>query len=309
MSYQILVKGKAVDEASATLRHIAHAILRDYPEGTEAHRLRCSIDRSDWASVIGYEFDYHGNWSLDELIDVRQAVALFQKNDAVVDLGIDKAEAALTKFILADDICKQTNEIITQFENGNFCFSSPLVAPVLHEAAKRISNVLGDVPKLSELRVKFGKGATVSTKKRYASVRRKLSADVHCSPSLVPYLPAIAEAFPHLLRGTASEDDDESSEYVTELLDVTVCYAKVGFARKNVKTHRTTVTEPDINMLLQLGYGEDVRGKLLKRAGIDITDQTVNQRKAREGSITGEIATLDLVSASDLQARDRKSVV
>jgi len=41
----------------------------------------------------------------------------------------------------------------------------------------------------------------------------------------------------------------------------------------------------------------------LKRQGIDLTDQTIQQRRAREGSLHGGFATIDLSSASDTIAR------
>jgi hypothetical protein len=53
--------------------------------------------------------------------------------------------------------------------------------------------------------------------------------------------------------------------------------------------------------MYQLAIGEVLARRML-RWGLDIRDQTRNQRLAREGSITGLLATGDLKSASDLNA-------
>lgn len=67
---------------------------------------------------------------------------------------------------------------------------------------------------------------------------------------------------------------------------------------KNALIDRVACKEPDINMYLQLAVGGFIRSRL-KRVGIDLNDQTRNQELARIGSLTGELATVDLSSASD----------
>jgi len=67
---------------------------------------------------------------------------------------------------------------------------------------------------------------------------------------------------------------------------------------KNYKTDRTIAKEPCMNIYIQKGIGRAIRNRL-NRVGVDLSDQTRNQRAAREGSITGELATVDLSMASD----------
>lgn len=67
---------------------------------------------------------------------------------------------------------------------------------------------------------------------------------------------------------------------------------------KNSKTDRCIAVEPDMNMFLQRGIGGLIR-KHLRRVGVNLNDQTLNQRLALEGSLTGKLATLDLKAASD----------
>ncbi|DAD49840.1 RNA-directed RNA polymerase, partial [ssRNA phage AIN000] len=68
---------------------------------------------------------------------------------------------------------------------------------------------------------------------------------------------------------------------------------------KNSEIDRVACKEPEINMYLQRGAGLYLR-RALKKRGIDLQDQSINQRLACVGSMTKTVATLDLSSASDL---------
>jgi len=67
---------------------------------------------------------------------------------------------------------------------------------------------------------------------------------------------------------------------------------------KKTDIDRVACKEPDLNMFIQKGIGRHIRAGL-RRVGIDLNDQSVNQRLARKGSIDGSLATMDLSSASD----------
>lgn len=67
---------------------------------------------------------------------------------------------------------------------------------------------------------------------------------------------------------------------------------------KKTDIDRCACKEPDVNMFLQKGVGKHIRRSLLK-VGINLNDQSINRRLAYSGSITGELATLDLSAASD----------
>lgn len=58
-----------------------------------------------------------------------------------------------------------------------------------------------------------------------------------------------------------------------------------------------------MNIWLQLQVGRHIRGRL-RKYGVDLDDQTVNQRRARFGSRTGLLSTIDLRSASDAIATE-----
>jgi hypothetical protein len=58
-----------------------------------------------------------------------------------------------------------------------------------------------------------------------------------------------------------------------------------------------------MNMFVQKGIGRMIRRRL-KRVRVDLDDQRRNQVLAREGSITGSLATIDLSMASDTVSRE-----
>lgn len=81
----------------------------------------------------------------------------------------------------------------------------------------------------------------------------------------------------------------------------TVTHNKVTFVPKTAKTLRSIAVEPLLNSFLQKGVDIVLRSRL-KRFGIDLTDQGINARLAREGSMDDSeesFVTIDLSSASD----------
>jgi hypothetical protein len=78
-------------------------------------------------------------------------------------------------------------------------------------------------------------------------------------------------------------------------------YNKIVFVPKTAKVLRTIAIEPLLNGYVQKGIDVVMR-KRLRRVGINLNDQSLNQELARKGSLPGQIdpyVTIDLSSASD----------
>lgn len=77
---------------------------------------------------------------------------------------------------------------------------------------------------------------------------------------------------------------------------------RICFVPKDASKDRPIAIEPTINLMLQLGVDEFIRTRL-RRWGIDLNDQSKNQRLASFGStewnLFRSVATLDLSAASD----------
>jgi len=90
-----------------------------------------------------------------------------------------------------------------------------------------------------------------------------------------------------------------------------VCHLEPGAERpvrvtsvpKNMKTPRIIAIEPTAVQYMQQGLArvviDSIHENSLVRGMVGFTDQDVNRRLAREGSLTGNLATLDLSEASD----------
>jgi len=232
---------------------------------------------------------------------LRQALAFFQKLEDL-EIGIDKEKVAFRKFLEAEELCKQTNDIFKIARRGDFTFS-PRVASVFHAAQRKIARILGDVPTFGQLDLHFGPGATRATRRKDASIRRKLAERLQCSEELFQSVPYVLEELPHLtdIHSVQDRTDEDGNEWCRVPVEITP--AKLSFVPKNAKTYRSICTEPGLNTLVELGIGAWISRRLLA-FGIDIRDQSVNQRRALEGSLTGDLATLDLSSASDTISRE-----
>lgn len=278
------------------------AISHAWEGGAIGAHLAQLIVREKFRELCEFEIDYDmEGLTANEVIHCRQALAFFQKLPDL-EIGYDKEERAMKKFLEAEELCRQTNTILRKVRRGEFSYS-PRVSGVIHAAQRKIARILGDVPSLGKLDLHFGPGATRATKKKDASIRRKLAERLQCSEELSPLVPFLMEELPHLtdIHSALTRTDEDGEEW--DLLTVEIMPCKLSFVPKNAKTFRSICTEPGLNTLVQLGFGQYM-ARRLAAFGIDIRVQTVNQNRAYEGSLTGALATLDLSSASDTISKE-----
>jgi len=130
---------------------------------------------------------------------------------------------------------------------------------------------------------KWGPGASTSMRRTQATPQNKWVFGSHITEDALPWY----YAFQRLTGWVFSRP-------------VIVEGNTVVTVPKNAKTRRTIAIEPDWNMFFQLGLGGAIRRRLQRRFGLLRRDsQQVNQLLAREGSKTGDLATVDLKGASD----------
>lgn len=245
--------------------------------------------------ILAYDVDYE-HLSCEEAIAIRQAQALFSKRK---DLVLPDAEAvAYDKFMQSERLCRETNDIFKKRARGKFQFA-PRVERALWHAQRKIASILGDVPDLSALKFKFGPGATTQIAKKNASPRIKLGTVPACSIELFRYRHLVLAEMPGWHQ--VLKDQDRSGS--TLPLRLPVEPGKISFVPKSRKEFRTIMVEPSLNTMCQSGIGSYMADRL-RTCGVDIRDQTKNQKLARKGSIDGSLATVDLSSASDTIATE-----
>jgi hypothetical protein len=115
-------------------------------------------------------------------------------------------------------------------------------------------------------------------------------------------LKAVIEADPHWGEALCDSQIDGPYTLLKQCFNV-VEGCRVTTVDKDAKTDRTIAIEPTGNVFLQLGIGRFLRKKL-RRVGIDLDDQSINQQLAYQASKSDELATVDLSSASDTISRE-----
>lgn len=160
---------------------------------------------------------------------------------------------------------------------------------ILLKAGSIIRKTIGNVPPdllLSE--GTFSGGASTSRKRGPACLVSKFVGSVDVTPG----------ARSHFLEAVSNLGT--WSTYNPEVLNPRVVEGNILFTvPKTAIIDRVACKEPDGNMFCQKAVGDFIRRRLKRRAGIDLNDQSVNRKLARQGSIDGGLATIDLSSASD----------
>jgi hypothetical protein len=280
------------EDAKAFLLEVA-TVLKT--RGSCSKQLAEMADCGKLREIVDFEIPL--DLELDDYRASRQIQALFNKQ-CWINLGYDPLLEGVKAFIKAEQRCIETNIRFEMFGG------SSSVRHVFNMARDRLSTLLGEVPSLEELRVRFGPGANTSTKMAEASLSGKLSAKLACSEDLLPYVGDFLAEVPHVAAHHSEKshvllplytgDPDKVIHRVT----IGVDDGKLVFVPKSAKTHRPIVVEPIINGLFQLGVGSYLKDRLAAY-GLNLRDQERNRKLARKGSIDGSLATIDLSSASD----------
>jgi hypothetical protein len=224
------------------------------------------------------------------LIDLRSAYAAtkFLSKFEGLSFDVDLDEVALKKFDEFELLCKQTNN---RFRNLSL---DPLFkgrAVWLHNAViRKIDKLLGDYD-ADEFFAgpDWGPGASTLIKRRDASPVKKFQCETGITRDLYSLIPweTLEVVYP---------------SWASQLVEAGFPSFQVGnkviTVPKDASTNRVIAVEPGINMWFQKSIG-DMIGRRLRRYGVDLRWQINNQELARLGSISSELATIDLSSASD----------
>lgn len=207
---------------------------------------------------------------------------------AGLETGINTRAVATEEFYRCESKCRTVNDqlvdlytedpVISLNRDSDWRFSD-----IICWLQCKISDVLGPYS-WEEVydKCRFGPGATTRVRGTKTSAYEKFRGTLHSTRGALPHLLYLSEQwdlFPHKFQVVPGN--------------------VVTFVTKNAKTDRTIAMEPDGNQFLQLGQGIVIRDRL-RGFGVDIRDQTRNQRLAFRGSLYGSHSTVDMKSASGL---------
>lgn len=230
-----------------------------------------------------------------------------------LQLDLDPKEEAMKSFHRFENQCRDTNRQLDSRMQSNDRAARVIWAasekckrwlPVLETNQETGSSPIADIFSLCE----WGPGVTSAAKGKALAAYKKFQAPLEATPDL------IAAGVHHLVNSIPMWGTFHSSGIPDQYSSVTpnsfrgVPGNAVTTVPKNAKTDRTIAVEPHVNAYLQRGVGKYIRN-ILKRHGTDLRSQERNQILAREGSVSGSLATIDLSGASDTISRKIVSTI
>lgn len=214
--------------------------------------------------------------------ELSQLTAFFKKNADFRD-SCAQQNAGLS-FHRAEKLCKITNKRIDYYSRHP---ERDAWAAIKARAQNIIQDVLGPLGELldsMEELIRVTDGATSTHPKAASLPYLKMGKTIYATPRAVP----LAHAF------LAAKGFDP---YAARIVQTNV--NRVTTVPKNWTTDRTIACEPSGNLPFQLAIDAFLKVRLREKTGIDLSDQSRNQEGARQGSLDGTLATIDLSMASD----------
>lgn len=255
-----------------------------------SRKIISQITAGDHASVISNVVDPSTYTDADTFRDDYFAAQLVSKFPNW-DTGVDRAAVALANFLQAEERCRVTNEFLRHAFAGG-AYHSKTLSAILYGAQRLIGNLLSEFSwEEASRHFGFGPGSSISLPRSKGDAYYKFG---NTKPTTTEdNFDAAASAIcscPSWLLHVLFADSVPGDLVI-------VPGNKVSTVPKNAKTDRVIATEPDMNMYIQKGIGAMIR-KRLKRVGVNLDSQELNQHLASIGAETG-LATIDLRSASD----------
>lgn len=210
---------------------------------------------------------------------------------------IDLDEVAYKKFSSSEETCKQVNKRFRAY--GSQELIPPAFAPIHNALVCKIHKILGRFrPEEFFFGADWGPGATTRIKRRDASSPNKFQSETGITRDLYdllwpnndialsPFRAAYPKWSMHLEK--LGFDFDVGNKVVTVPKDST--------------QNRVIAIEPGINLWFQKAIGSALETRL-RKCGVSLREQSINQSFALEGSKSSRVATVDFSSASDTISR------
>lgn len=206
--------------------------------------------------------------------------------------SLSKEQVAWERFKSAEDICHTTNARFRSTMNSPVFYRQGSVRSILYTASRKIMGALGPFCwDEASMYFGFGPGSTTRLPRSRSHKVFKYSGRPETTIGNAALgSAAIMQKAPLWTEGLDFQEESGYCEIVPGNRIITV--------PKNYKTDRVIAIEPCMNSYVQKGIGGLIRRRLC-RVGVDLSDQTRNQRLARVGSLSGLLATIDLSMASD----------
>lgn len=199
--------------------------------------------------------------------------------------ALERRSAAIAKWLATEVLNGETNSRLRDTDMDFNILPRVTFKRFVKHCRRIVATTLGNLD--DELIIGgFSGGASTSRRRTEAHPGFKFSDKADVTEDAHKFVPLLQNVVP-LFRTYGIFDQLRSVEG-----------AVLFTVPKNSDIDRCACKEPDVNMYLQKGVGNRIRKRLLRHR-INLNDQSINRDLAREGSISGALATLDLSSASD----------
>lgn len=220
-----------------------------------------------------------------------RAASDFLRKYVHLPTGIDTEAAAIVKWWDGEHECKRTNLRLDQYLDPLWGANDIRIVEFLDKVKKEVKTLIGTHPP-NRLDVMFGPGATMSDRSHATTVADKMSSVLTLTPN----------SWIHLSSWMTTKWGQAIGELGLEGREV----PGNGYftVPKDATTDRSCGKEPSLNVAYQLPVGKAMRRRMLF-SGIDLADgQQIHRQVACAGSLTGDVATIDLSNASDTICRN-----
>lgn len=226
------------------------------------------------------------------------AASKFLSKCSGLNTGIDLKKTAIDSALKAEALCHSTNKRLIE-ESFARAVMPDVVQRNFFRITSKIANILGDVP-TSFKEVGWSPGRTSSAWGDAATSVHKYASQLDVTLSARGRARELLRDSP--IWGAAALDSDGPVSVLSSAFTRVKGNTMITVP-KNAKTDRVICYEPHMNIRLQLQVGSYIRSRLGSH-GVNLNDQTVNQRRAKLGCKTGSLATIDLSMASDTLCRE-----
>jgi hypothetical protein len=256
---------------------------------------REAIARGNWQEIVRLEspvpsdYDSHEAFGIDYLLS--ELLSKMSPDTTGADPRVLR-EVALAKFADSEVQCQSTNQRLTQE------FSRLGVAefdPIVKSARRKIERCLGEFS-WDEVARHFRHGKHAST--RLSRAKGDLYYKFGGLPDTTVMCETLSKIAISLIKPWQKAEPENWSDCKVNL----VVGNRITTVPKTAKTDRVIAIEPCMNMYVQKGIGAVIRQRL-RRKGLELNDQAINQKLSQDGSASGMLATVDLSSASDTIAQ------
>lgn len=208
------------------------------------------------------------------------------------DDAATRAQRAVDKWLATELRNRKTNWRLIEFDpiSNDLDLGWTTMSALVKTIRRTIRRVLGTSFPEEALYGSFSGGASTSKGKMPGAVYRKFATQADVT----------SEAYADARRIVSTCETWLAYRQHGKFDELRVVEGNIMFTvPKSSTIDRVAAKEPDFNCFAQKGVGDFIRRRLKSVEGIDLNDQSINRSLAKKGSVRGELATIDLSSASD----------